>query len=135
MPSVPFTIPNTPGSFQELGISPTSVEALSERKQLRVLADVLLAQPASSTIGWFCVSAVSRDIEMFCEPLMERARWKSPLHFGDIINAITEVPPEDWPAMVTRLGSPSIGRGTEREGERHVDAVVSILLASSTMKD
>ena len=68
---------------------------------------------------------------------MERARWKSPLHFGDIINAITEVPPEDWPAMVTRLGSPSIGRGTERERERerHVDAVVGILLASSTMKD
>jgi hypothetical protein len=133
MPSVPFTIPNTPGSFQELGISPTSVEALSDRKQLRVLADVLSAQPASSTIGWFWVSAVARDIDIFCEPLMERARWKSPLHFGDIINAITEVPPEDWPAMVTRLGSPSIGRGTERE--RRVDTVVSILVARSTMID
>jgi len=109
MPSVPFTIPNIPGVFQEFGISPTRVDTLSERMQLRVLEYVLSAQPASSTIGWFWFSAVVRDIDMFWEPLMEMARWNSPSHFGDIINAITDVPPEDWPAIVTKLGSPSMG--------------------------
>jgi hypothetical protein len=82
-------------------------EEEEEDKGRRELEELLpLKHPVAFTIYAFSFSARASGVDMFHLPCSEIAPAKRPLAAGVIMRPRTTVPPDDFPAIVTRRGSP-----------------------------